>query len=227
MRKTTSFLLALLALPGTALAQSSNGSAQGPAGGASSQAPRPDPERMEKRMRLARTLGLAEALDLDTAQALRLGDTMAKYDERRKPIRKQMTEANEVLRTAARGGGGQKQSAADVDGAIAKLLEGRSQLQAIDREMLQAVTKDLSPEQKARAALFLGRFRERIERRMWPGPGGAGPGMRPGMMMDNRHPQEGVRGPPNGEGRVTARFAGPYDDSDSEGPPPPFADEEN
>jgi len=227
MDKATTFLLALLALPVAALAQSTSGSAQGQAGSATAQAPRPDPARMEKRMRLARTLGLAEALDLDTAQALKLGDTMAKYDERRRPIRKQMAEASEELRAAARGTG-QKASAGDVDGAIAKLLDGRAQLQAIDREMLQAVTKDLSPEQKARAALFLGRFRERIERHMWPGPGEPGPGMRPGMpgmLMDNRHPQQGMRGPPDGAG-PTARFTGSYDDPGSDGPPP-FADEED
>ncbi len=149
-----------------------------------------DAARAEKRMRLARTLGLAEALDLDTPAALRLGEQLARFDERRKVARKQAADAHGVLRAAARGG---KATAAEVDGAIAKLLEARTRMQALDREMLQAVTRDLSPEQKARAALFLGTFRDRIERRAMrhhgPGRGqGMGPGDGPGWnMRGSRH----------------------------------------
>lgn len=153
--------------------------------------------RAEKRMRLARTLGLAEALDLDTPAALKLGDQLAKFDERRKVARKQAADAHDVLRGAAQGG---KATATEVDGAIAKLLEARAQMQALDRETLQAVTRDLSPEQKARAALFLGTFRERIERKAMrmhgPGPGygfGAGGGPRWNM----RGPRQGM--PPPGD----------------------------
>jgi len=189
MRK---ILVALLVLPAIALAQGQNG---GPGRGAG-----PDPERAEKRMRLARTVGLAEALDLDAAQALKLGDTMTRYDERRKAARKQAMEARDELRSAAQGG---KATAAEVDAAIAKALDARAQILAIDKEMLQAVTKDLNPEQKARATLFLSRFREEIERRMMMrrapgrmagmgGPGGMGPdgmagpeGQMHGMLHDS------------------------------------------
>lgn len=112
MRKT---LIALMVLPVVALAQGPNKT--------SPQAGQQDPARAEKRMRLARTLGLAEALDLDTAQALKLGDTLAKFDERRKAARKQAGDATDVLRNAARGNGNgaataPKATAADVDGAI-------------------------------------------------------------------------------------------------------------
>lgn len=223
MRKT---LIALMVLPVVALAQGPNKT--------SPQAGQQDPARAEKRMRLARTLGLAEALDLDTAQALKLGDTLAKFDERRKAARKQAGDATDVLRNAARGNGNgaataPKATAADVDGAITKLLDARSQLQGIDKEMLQAITKDLSPEQKARAALFLGRFRDRIERHMWMrgGPGGpGGPGMmRPGMMMNGR--QQGMRmGPHDGEDHLAARAPGGDDETGMEDPPP-FADEDD
>lgn len=168
----------------------------------------PDPARLEKRMRLARTLGLAEVLDLDTPAALKLGEQLGKFDERRKAIHRQAAEAHGALRAAARGG---KATAAEVDGAIARLLEARAQLQALDREMLQAVTRDLSPEQKARAALFLGTFRERIERKAMrfhgAGPGhGMGPGAGPRWNM------RGMRGmPPEGD--------------DGEDEVPPFAED--
>ncbi len=231
MRKT---LLALVVLPAVALAQGANTNKD-----QAQQPPRPNPERMEKRMRLARTLGLAEALDLDTAQALKLGDTLAKFDDRRAAARKQVRDATEVLRNAAGGAGTQKATAADVDGAIARVLDGRAQLQAIDRDMLQAITKDLSPEQKARAALFLGRFRERIERRMWMGPGGGpgmmgpgvhgghgmGPGNGPGMM--DRHPQGMRMGPPGADDRLACRGPGAWDDSTGDDEPPPFTGQDD
>ncbi len=221
MRKT---LIALMVLPVVALAQGTNkSSAQ------AGQPGQPDQARVEKRMRLARTLGLAEVLDLDTAQALKLGDTLAKYDDRRKAARKQATDATDILRNAARGTGNAKPSAGDVDGAVTRLLDARAQLQAIDRDMLQAITKDLSPEQKARAALFLGRFRDRIERHMWmdrpgmggPGGRGMGPGMGPGMMMDKG--QQGMRMRGGDDEHLAARMNGGEEQYD----PPPFADEDD
>ncbi len=190
MRNLMIVLTALLMTPALTLAQGPKGEAAQAQGG-------PDSARAEKRMRLARTLGLAEALDLDTPAALRLGEQLQRFDERRKAARKQAADAHGVLRAAARGG---KATAAEVDGAIAKLLEARTQMQALDREMLQTVTRDLSPEQKARAALFLGTFRDRIERRVMrhPGPGrgqGMGPGDGPRWNM--RGPRHGA--PPAGD----------------------------
>ncbi|HET6437589.1 MAG TPA: hypothetical protein VFG59_05980 [Anaeromyxobacter sp.] len=212
------FLPALLVLPALAMAQ-------GPNGG--SGRPGPDPERAEKRMRLARTVGLAEALDLDTAQALKLGDTMSRFDDRRKAAHKQAMDARDALRNAAQGG---KATAADVDGAIGKLLDARAQVQAIDREMLQAVTKDLAPEQKARATLFLGRFRQEIERRMMmrhapggmggPGPGGMGPRGTGGPGWQMHPPQHGsMMDAQPGDDHVALNPGPPDDDA------PPFADD--
>ena len=130
-------------------------------------------ERMEKRARLARNLGLAEALDLDTAQSNKLSDALAKLDDKRVALHKQTRDARQLLRKAA---GGEKVTAAEVDGAIAKLLDLRTQSAALDKETLSIVTKDLSPEKKARATLFLARF----EQKMGPG-GGMGPRKGGGM----------------------------------------------
>jgi hypothetical protein len=235
MRK---ILIALVLVPMAALAQ---GPAKDKAGPGPADGQRPDMEHMQKRMRLARTLGLAEALDLDTAQALKLGETLAKFDDKRKAARKQGIDAREVLRKAAQG---DKTVAGDVDGAIGRLLDSRAQLQATDKEMLAAVTKDLAPEQKARAALFLGRFRERIERHMMPfGPGGAGgmhhgmmpggmqgrgPGMGPGMKDCPMQPgmkggQTGMKMPMDRDGMM-ARVPDAPEDVDLDDPPP-FADD--
>jgi hypothetical protein len=181
----------LTALPLLALAQ---GAAQAPLGqqpAAGAQGPwgqgrmgRMDPERMQKRMRLARTLGLAEALDLEPAQALKLGETLGKFDDRRFAVRKQLRDLRELLKRAA---AGEKVPAAEVDGAVTKGLELRGQLAAIDRDTINAVTQGLSPEKKARAVLFLSNFHRHF----------AGPGMRPGM------------GGPGGPGMGPGRGMGP------------------
>jgi hypothetical protein len=176
MRK---LFLAVVLCPALALAQGTGqgmgpGSGPGPGMGPRARlAPAERAERREMRSRLARTLGLAEVLELDEAQALRLRDTLRRFDERRLVAHKVKAEAKETLRTAARGDAAKAQG---VEQALQRFLEADAQLEAIEREQLQAVTKDLSPEKRARAVLFLDGF----ERRMGPmmGPGGKGPGMR-------------------------------------------------
>lgn len=183
-------LAALIAvLPIAAFAQGAGpaqrgGPGQGPGPGTDERI-----EKMEKRARLARNLGLAEALDLDTAQSNKLADALAKVDDKRVAIHKQTRDARQLLRRAA---DGEKATAAEVDAALAKLLDLRAQSVALDRETLTIVTRDLSPEKKARAALFLGRFQQRMgggmgQPGMGPGMGGGrgkgmGPGHGPGMM---------------------------------------------
>jgi hypothetical protein len=165
-------------------------------------------EKMEKRARLARNLGLAEALDLDTAQATKLADALQKLDDKRIALHKQMRDVHLTLRRAA---SGEKVTAAEVDAAVAKGLDIRTQDAALDKEVVGVVTQGLSPEKKARAVLFLGRFGARMG-----GPGGGpgmgmGPGMHggPGMMgMGGRH------GPGMGDGPGMGRGGmGPGDHS--------------
>jgi hypothetical protein len=197
-----------MVLPAVALAQgpkndAPQGQGQGPGGW--------DPVRAEKRMRLARTVGLAEVLDLDTEAALKLNDQMTKFDERRKAIRKQAMDARDVIRNAARGG---KATGPEVDGAIAKVLDARSQLLALDKEMLQAITQGLSPEKKARAAIFLARFRERIEQHVMEhrhGPGMGGPGG-PGHDDGARWNMRGMRAGPGMPGPGPGFSGGDRDD---------------
>jgi hypothetical protein len=218
-------LIAILAaLPIAAFAQGGPpaggpGSGRGPGRGPGA-AGAADAQGMQKRARLALTLGLATALDLDDAQALRLSDTIGKFSERRRAVHEQVRDARQTLRKAAQG---EKVAAADVDQAIAKTLDGRAQVQALDRELVTAVTKDLSPEKKARAVLFLSRFERRFGR---GGPGMHGPGMhmQPGMMRGSGGPGgPGMRGGPTtgmemgpgGPGAMAGGWNGP-DDWDDE-----------
>ena len=194
-------MMAALALPLAVLAQGpAAGQGAGPGRGKGGQGPDPARvERMEKRMRLARTLGLAEALDLDASQALKLGDTLAKYDDRRLALHKQVFDSQQVLRNAARG---EKVDAAAVDQAFQKAFDARAQLQAIDKEAFGAVAQGLSPEKRARALLFLARFQNRFGPRHG-GPGMGGPGMmngRGGMGHGPGHMGPGGMGPGGGPG---------------------------
>jgi hypothetical protein len=140
--------------------------------------------RMEKRMRLARAIGLAEALDLDDAAALRMRDVLARYDEKRAPLRKQVSESMHVLRDAAHG---DQAALGQVDQALSRAREARAQLYQLDGQMFDDIAKGLSPDRKAKAALFLATFRHRAGHVMLrTGPGGfGGKGGRRVMEMDD------------------------------------------
>lgn len=208
--------LAALLVPLTALAQAGGTPPPGQRG--------PDPkqmERMERKMRLARTLGLAEALDLEPQKALELAQQLEKIDAKRAPLRTQMRDSRDVLRRAA---DGEKVTAQEIDQAIQKGLDARAQMAQIDRESITVVTKGLSPEQKARAVLFLDRFQRRfagpgfgphggdmkvIRKRMG---GAGGPGA--GMEME-KHPGMAFAWSGNGpERRVMAFSGGPGGDDE-------------
>jgi hypothetical protein len=109
----------------------------------------------EKQLRLARVLGLAEELELDSAQALRLDETLRKFDERRRPLREQVRESAETLERAA---DGDSAALPQVEQAAQRAFDARAQLAALDREMFQALSKDLPPQKRAKLALFMARF---------------------------------------------------------------------
>jgi hypothetical protein len=149
-------LAVLLAVPVLALGQggppASPGDGRGP--------PAEVRDRMERRMRLARTLGLAEALELDEAETARLSAAMAPFDARRKAILEGARGDVVTLRQAA--SKGDPKALAGVDGAVQRLFDARAALVTLDREMFAALSKGLSPERSARMALFFARFRQRF-----------------------------------------------------------------
>jgi len=199
--------LALVLLPALALAQGAPPSS-GPPGappsgpGAKGERSKDHWERMEKRMRVARALGLAEALDLDETQALKMNQLMAGFDARRKPIFQSLRESMKGLRDAAHAKPGKEGAASApptdkaVDQAVAGIFDAREKLQAIDREMYQTLSKGLSAEQRARMVVFFARFRQGMRRHMmeheapmhgWDGHGMGGrphPGGPPGPARD-------------------------------------------
>jgi Spy/CpxP family protein refolding chaperone len=134
--------------------------------------PVPDPaqERIERRIRMARSLGLAEALELDEAATARLNAAMAPYDARRKALLDAIRGDLRTLRQAARRG--DPKALAGVEAAVQRIFDARQAALSIDREMFAAVSKGMPPEQVARMALFFARFRQRFGMEVPEPPGG-------------------------------------------------------
>jgi hypothetical protein len=111
-------------------------------------------ERAERQTRLMRVVGLAEELELQESQALKMADTMRQFDERRRPLLEQVQESARVLRQAARG---DAPAQSQVDQAVQRVFDARTQLTALDRDMYQALAKELPPQKRAQLAIFLAR----------------------------------------------------------------------
>jgi hypothetical protein len=162
-------------------------------------------ERAQKRMRLARVLGLAEALDLDDVGAMKAREILARYDGKCTSLRRQMRDGLRVLHQAAHG---DQAAIAQVDATLQRIRETRGQLQTYNAEMFNELTQGLTPDKKARAALFLARFELRAAQMMWRGGPGhgmhggrqhaAGPG-RAGEQDNERHAMASP-GAPGGAG---------------------------
>lgn len=120
-------------------------------------------QRAEKQLRLARVLGLAEELELDSQQALKLDETLRKFDERRRPLREQVRESADILERAA---DGDTAALSQVEQAAQRAFDARAQLAALDREMYQSLSRDLPPQKRAKLALFMARFENRFNKKL-------------------------------------------------------------
>src|SRR5262245_33562190 len=166
-------IAALLTAPALAFAQPppppGQGSAWDPGGPGNK-------ERAEKRMRLMEVVGLAEALDLNEADALKLAEKMRAFDERRRPYREQMQDSMKTLRAAA---DGETAAQGQVDKAVQTILDARAQLAQIDKEMFNTLSQGLTPQKRAQLALFFARGKAMMMLGMGMGHGGkfgGGPG---------------------------------------------------
>jgi hypothetical protein len=111
-------------------------------------------ERVEKRTRMMRMLSLAEELELSEAQTLKMADTMRQFDERRRPLLEQVRASAQLLRKAAKGDAAAQ---SQVDQAVQRVFEARAQLTALERDLYQALAKDLPPQKRAQLAISLAR----------------------------------------------------------------------
>jgi len=125
---------------------------------------------MDQRAQMMMTLQLAEVLELDDAATLKLKQTVAQWDAQKAPLRQQMFDQAQVLRRAAKG---DTTAYRQVDQAIQKILDVRSQLHAIDQKMFQQLSQGLPPQKKAKLALTIARMKDAMRGMMrGQGPGG-------------------------------------------------------
>lgn len=115
--------------------------------------------RAARRAQMMYVVGIAEALDLSEAEALKLSERIRSIEEKRVPVRQAMHGAMMAVHAAA---DGDATALAQVDANVAKVLDGRAQMAALDKELFQLLAKDLSPQQRAKLAVALAKL----------GPGG-------------------------------------------------------
>lgn len=111
-------------------------------------------ERFEQ-ARLMYVVAISEALDLKEADAIKLSTTLKAFEEKRRPLRQQMGEAMKSLKDAA---DGDASAAAGVDANVNKVLDGRAQMAALDKELFATLSQGQTPQKKAKLALVLARL---------------------------------------------------------------------
>jgi hypothetical protein len=128
-------------------------------------------EEIEKHMRLMMVVGIADALNLNETDAIRLADKIKVFEDKRKPLREQMHDSMKVLKAAA---DGDASALGRVDQATMTVLDTRAQMAAVDKEMFLTVSKDLTPQKRAQLALFMAKFMHEAQGKMMRGPGERG-----------------------------------------------------
>ena len=114
-------------------------------------------QRALARVRLTKMVGLAEALDLNEAQALRMAEVMRRYDERKAPLQVQNAEAAKIIKRASEG---DSAAIGQLDRAIQTMFKNRVQVQQLELEMMDELGRNLPPQQRAKLMIFFVSFAE-------------------------------------------------------------------
>ncbi len=118
-------------------------------------------EELSRKSRMMAVVGIAEALELNEADALKLSEKLKVIEDRRRPVREAMGEA---MRSIKAGAEGDPTALAAVEQQVARLLDGRAQMAALDKEMFTQLSAGQTPQKKAKLALFLAKFGEELRR---------------------------------------------------------------
>jgi hypothetical protein len=121
-------------------------------------------EKHEERARQARMMllvSVAEALELNEAQALKLSDKLKVIDDKRRPVRETMGEAMRQVKAAAEGDAA---AAVNVDQNVQKILDGRVQMAQLDKELYATLAEGQTPQKKAKLAVVLAKVGEEMRR---------------------------------------------------------------
>ncbi|MBL8935507.1 MAG: hypothetical protein JNM69_13205 [Archangium sp.] len=112
-------------------------------------------ERQEEHARQGRMMlvvAVAEALELNEAQALKVADKVKALDEKRRPVREAMGEAMRAVKAAA---DGDAAALAALDANMQKVLDGRVQMAQLDKELFATLGEGQPPQKRAKLAVVL------------------------------------------------------------------------
>lgn len=112
-------------------------------------------ERHEERARQARMMlvvAVAEALELNEAQALKVADKVKALDDKRRPVREAMGDAMRAVKAAA---DGDAAALAALDANVQKVLDGRVQMAQLDKELFATLGEGQPPQKRAKLAVVL------------------------------------------------------------------------
>ena len=112
-------------------------------------------EEREDRMRLMYVLAISEALELNEAEALKVSDKIKAIEDKRRPLRQAMGEAMKSLKDAA---DNDQVALGQVDANVQKVLDGRAQMAAMDKELFTSLAQGYPPQKRAKLALALARL---------------------------------------------------------------------
>jgi len=117
------------------------------------------PGAFAKSLRMKQVIGLAEALELSEADALRMAQIIRGIQERRRPFQEQVAEAARMIKRAA---DGEPDALSRVDAAVQQMYAARAQLAELNKEMFITLGQGLSAQQRAKMAVFFAKFNMRL-----------------------------------------------------------------
>ena len=105
-------------------------------------------------------VAISEALELSETDALKLSEKIKGVEEKRRPLRQVMGEAMRSLKDAA---DGDATALTQVDANVQKVLDGRVQMAAMDKELFATLAQGYPPQKRAKLALVLGRLKNEMK----------------------------------------------------------------
>jgi len=118
---------------------------------------RPAPGAVARQVRMRQVVGLAEALELTEADALRVSQIIQSFQERRRPL--QVSESAKIIKRAA---DGDAAAIAQVDTALSQMFAARIQLTQLNQEMFNTLGQGLTPQQRAKMAIYFAKFQVEV-----------------------------------------------------------------
>lgn len=117
-------------------------------------------EKVRERVRMLRNAKLIEILDLDEATATKLFVVLNKYDDLILPLRAEIGQARRELRQMIDSG---KVDDKRANQLIDVMIDGRAQIEKLERERTAEVRKILPPAQVAKVIVYLPEIERAIE----------------------------------------------------------------